>query len=841
MSLSASIAVIIPVWHHSALVSEAVASCLDQSALHIILVNDGCDYAQTRDTLAGWAARHPDRITLLTRPNGGLSAARNTGIDSALAHMPALKGLYFLDADNRLDPHAGTLFKTLLASADPAGWFYPQFDMFGVEQNRNNGGDFALSRLAFSNYCDAGSLVRRAVFDTGLRFDTDFRAGYEDWDFWLSCARDGFHGAPVKTAFLRYRKRPESMLSGAHRTAIALQAQLAAKHGWLFNTHRLTDAWLAEFPRFAFFDKTGVTLSALPEGADPVAPADYARRFFATLINPFESALPDTLVFAKPGAFAHLQRYKLLESVLYQLEGALRHTPFAGVRFSSGDLSVAPLPVQRDTTGELLEGCDILMLSRHHLAAALAAGDTGEMIEYLVAGVLLETLAVSLPEPFSHDGSPLGDMVEVAGTLSLSPYVELGKDALTNWRAPADVHWPDGVAREVVAHNAGRPALRPKPAGRHVGFVLPVFRFGGAEKCVVALAAELQKSGITCHLYIYGTDRAAAADWLIAPFETIHMLTDAQLRNWDGGTYLGTWGSARPDDQVLGDMTGPLTGLDAVVNCGSGALTHALGSLRARGIKTLTWEHLTEQTPYGRSFGTPYLAVAHEAAYDTILTCSNQLADRIAGQGVPRAKLLPLPNGPGFPDVKATAQKAAHPKGQRGQRLDILRVGFLGRFDRQKGIDRFIDIATRLRDLPFSFSVRGGAVMASETVSIPDWIDSGPPLYDPAELAAFYAGIDVLVLPSRGEGLPLTILEAQRAGVVPLASDVGAVAEAIEHGVNGLLLPPDRVVEAAVEHLRELAVTAQTLSALRKGMRAKPDQWQQNARSFTRNVFGATL
>ncbi|MCW5736945.1 MAG: glycosyltransferase [Enhydrobacter sp.] len=47
------------------------------------------------------------------------------------------------------------------------------------------------------------------------------------------------------------------------------------------------------------------------------------------------------------------------------------------------------------------------------------------------------------------------------------------------------------------------------------------------------------------------------------------------------------------------------------------------------------------------------------------------------------------------------------------------------------------------------------------------------------DVARFYRSFDVFCLPSRGEGLPLTLLEAQACGVPVVASDVGAVREAV--------------------------------------------------------------
>ena len=48
---------------------------------------------------------------------------------------------------------------------------------------------------------------------------------------------------------------------------------------------------------------------------------------------------------------------------------------------------------------------------------------------------------------------------------------------------------------------------------------------------------------------------------------------------------------------------------------------------------------------------------------------------------------------------------------------------------------------------------------------------------------------DIFMLISDWEGLPLSILEAMRAGLPVIASDVGGVKEAVEDDVNGFLIP----------------------------------------------------
>lgn len=57
------------------------------------------------------------------------------------------------------------------------------------------------------------------------------------------------------------------------------------------------------------------------------------------------------------------------------------------------------------------------------------------------------------------------------------------------------------------------------------------------------------------------------------------------------------------------------------------------------------------------------------------------------------------------------------------------------------------------------------------------------------DVAALLRQADIFVLASRWEGLPLTILEAMRAGLPVVASDVGGVSEAVFDGETGFTVP----------------------------------------------------
>ena len=58
------------------------------------------------------------------------------------------------------------------------------------------------------------------------------------------------------------------------------------------------------------------------------------------------------------------------------------------------------------------------------------------------------------------------------------------------------------------------------------------------------------------------------------------------------------------------------------------------------------------------------------------------------------------------------------------------------------------------------------------------------------DIHSLLTSADLFILPSKWEGLPLSILEAMRAGLPVIATEIGGVAEAVTDGVTGYLTTP---------------------------------------------------
>ncbi|MGQ0456806.1 MAG: glycosyltransferase family 4 protein [Hyphomicrobium sp.] len=71
------------------------------------------------------------------------------------------------------------------------------------------------------------------------------------------------------------------------------------------------------------------------------------------------------------------------------------------------------------------------------------------------------------------------------------------------------------------------------------------------------------------------------------------------------------------------------------------------------------------------------------------------------------------------------------------------------------------------------------------------------------EVAAALRTTDMLILPSFAEGLPVVLMEAMAGEVPVISTRIAGVAELVEDGVNGLLIPPGDVgsIEQAIQRL----------------------------------------
>lgn len=119
--------------------------------------------------------------------------------------------------------------------------------------------------------------------------------------------------------------------------------------------------------------------------------------------------------------------------------------------------------------------------------------------------------------------------------------------------------------------------------------------------------------------------------------------------------------------------------------------------------------------------------------------------------------------------------------------------GGAGRLDKQKGFDILINAAKEILDeyKEVRFVIAGSGPREielkklAERLGIADRIEF---LGFVEDMDKFYSSLDVLVLPSLVERMPLVVLEAQARGLFVIATDVGAIREMIKDGETGFIV-----------------------------------------------------
>lgn len=157
----------------------------------------------------------------------------------------------------------------------------------------------------------------------------------------------------------------------------------------------------------------------------------------------------------------------------------------------------------------------------------------------------------------------------------------------------------------------------------------------------------------------------------------------------------------------------------------------------------------------------------------------------------------------------------------------ILCVGRL--HDEQK---RFSDVIRALATLPEQWRLqvagngpdRARLERLSDELGVRDRVQYLGFVSDDTTLRDLYRQVGVVALPSSYEGLPMVLLEAMSCGTPVVGTDIPAIAEVIENGRTGLLVPVGNPVRLAKALTEAVALRAKLGSAARDAILANYDQ-----------------
>lgn len=201
---------------------------------------------------------------------------------------------------------------------------------------------------------------------------------------------------------------------------------------------------------------------------------------------------------------------------------------------------------------------------------------------------------------------------------------------------------------------------------------------------------------------------------------------------------------------------------------------------------------------------------------NAIISPSKFLENVYAQWGIDSNRILFSRQGRDFPDLK--------PEMLEKTPSDDLRIGYMGQIAPHKGIHLLFEAARQLPNAPLCIKVFG------DTAAFPNYTDRLRQLknndtrleicgvYQGQSISELYRQLDILVVPSIWyENSPNVILEAFAHKTPVITSNLGGMAELVEHEKNGLLFEVGQAASLAAQ-LQRLLKEPTLLPRLKHGI-----------------------
>ncbi len=359
-----------------------------------------------------------------------------------------------------------------------------------------------------------------------------------------------------------------------------------------------------------------------------------------------------------------------------------------------------------------------------------------------------------------------------------------------------------------------------KKSSKRIVRIIAKLNISGPAMQAILLTAELQKLDYECFLIAH--IEPESNDSLAKLAEDYHI----QTIDMPEFAYSNIWGAIRAFWRLVQLLKELHPDIVHTHNPRAGFLSRI--AARVAGVPVVV--HTLHEYPfrgyYTRFRTLIFVLMERIGAYfsDSIITLSQSLRKALVEtyKITHKSRITVLPLGY---DLQAFADTKRHDgrfRSQWGIPDDAPLIGIIGRLLPVKNHRLFLEMAAQIHDkIPKAYFVivgdgteRAALVAYTQQLGMSDWV-----IFTGWQQAmeSIYSDLDVLVNTSLNEGTPVPIIEALTAQCPVVASDVGGIADLLNNGELGMLVPANdcdalvQAIQATLHNTPDMAIAQATM------------------------------
>lgn len=195
------VTIVTPYFNQGQTINETIQSVLSQTYTNFeyIIVNDG---SSARDSKILSSIETNSKVKILHHKinigKGSPAAARNSGIEIANG-----KYIICLDSDDKLDPSYIEKCVIVLENNPSISLVTTDIQSFGFKDDLMRYCEYDPRKLLSNNLVSTAAMFTKESWSKVGGYKTGI--GYEDWEFWINLAENGYYGQLIPEALFQYR------------------------------------------------------------------------------------------------------------------------------------------------------------------------------------------------------------------------------------------------------------------------------------------------------------------------------------------------------------------------------------------------------------------------------------------------------------------------------------------------------------------------------------------------------------------------------------------------------------------------------------------------------------